>query len=105
MKILIWSLLVLTIAGCSSLAGNPPGAASQRPEIELPTAEDTVVSQTTPIDEQPMASPTALTNRADLEDYGPAPELTNDTWLNVSKSLRLADLRGQVVLIDMWTYG
>jgi hypothetical protein len=40
-----------------------------------------------------------------LPDLGPAPELTNDTWLNVDAPLRLADLRGKVVAIDMWTFG
>jgi hypothetical protein len=40
-----------------------------------------------------------------LQNFGPAPELTNDVWLNTSGPLRLADLRGQVVLIDMWTFG
>lgn len=46
-----------------------------------------------------MASP------ASLPDLGPAPELSNTTWLNVDAPLRLADLRGKVVLIDMWTFG
>ena len=40
-----------------------------------------------------------------LPDLGPAPELTNDTWLNVDAPLRLADLRGKVVLLEMWTFG
>ena len=44
-------------------------------------------------------------NPAPYPDLGPAPELTNDTWLNVAAPLRLADLRGKVVLIDMWTFG
>ncbi len=42
---------------------------------------------------------------ASLPDLGPAPELSNDTWLNVDSPLRLADLRGKVVAIDMWTFG
>ena len=42
---------------------------------------------------------------ASLPDLGAAPELTNDIWLNVSAPLRLADLRGKVVAIDMWTFG
>lgn len=40
-----------------------------------------------------------------LEDLGPAPELENDVWLNTDGPLRLANLRGQVVLLEMWTFG
>jgi len=42
---------------------------------------------------------------ASLPDLGAAPELTSDTWLNTEAPLRLADLRGQVVLVEMWTFG
>ena len=44
-------------------------------------------------------------NEVALQDLGPAPELTNEIWINTDGPLRLADLRGQVVLVDMWTYG
>jgi len=40
-----------------------------------------------------------------LEDFGPAPELQNDVWLNTDEPLRLVNLSGQVVLLDMWTFG
>ena len=43
--------------------------------------------------------------RADLEDLGAAPELNNEIWLNTEGPLRLADLGGKVVLLDMWTFG
>jgi len=39
-----------------------------------------------------------------LPDLGLAPELANQTWLNVDAPLRLANLRGKVVLLDMWTF-
>lgn len=41
---------------------------------------------------------------ASLRDDGPAPELTNEVWLN-SEPLTLADLRGNVVIVEFWTYG
>lgn len=47
----------------------------------------------------------AATLEVSLTNFGPAPELANEVWLNVDGPLRLADLRGRVVLIDMWTFG
>lgn len=41
----------------------------------------------------------------DLPDLGQAPELANDTWLNVDQPLRIAQLQGSVVLLEMWTFG
>ena len=52
-----------------------------------------------------MIQPESRPSTASLPDLGPAPELTNDTWLNADAPLRLADLRGKVVAIDMWTFG
>ena len=52
-----------------------------------------------------LPTDSAVSKHASLPDLGPAPELTNTTWLNVDTPLRLADLRGKVVLIDMWTFG
>lgn len=40
-----------------------------------------------------------------LKDFGPAPELENEIWLNTQKPLRLEELRGSVVLLEMWTFG
>ncbi len=55
-----------------------------------------------PLDEEPAE---AFPNVAALPDLGEAPELTNEIWLNTETPLQLADLRGKVVLIDMWTFG
>jgi hypothetical protein len=45
------------------------------------------------------------TAAAPYPNLGPAPELTNQTWLNTTAPVRLANQRGKVVLIDMWTFG
>jgi len=74
-KRLLFGLIALTLFGCTSQASSQPQADSAMPKL------------------------------ASLPDLGPAPELTNDSWLNVDSPLRLADLRGKVVLIDMWTFG
>ena len=39
-----------------------------------------------------------------LPSQGLAPELANEVWIN-SEPLRLADLRGSVVIVEFWTYG
>ncbi len=57
--------------------------------------------------EEAMApGPTAeqLELLAKLRPQGEAPELLNEVWLN-SEPLKLADLRGNVVLVEFWTYG
>jgi hypothetical protein len=51
------------------------------------------------------SAPVSDSAEVPLRNFGPAPELTNETWLNTDTPLRLADLRGKVVLVDMWTFG
>ena len=41
----------------------------------------------------------------ELPNLGNAPELENQVWINTDQPLRLADLRGKVVLLEMWTFG
>jgi thiol-disulfide isomerase/thioredoxin len=74
MKRLIYGLLALVFFGCSA------------PQKEVQPMDFSVLKQKA------------------LPDLGSAPELTNDTWLNVDSPLRLADLRGKVVLLEMWTF-
>lgn len=56
------------------------------------------------VPETPSGYPT-LEITPKLDNLGKAPELTNEIWLDTDHPLRLADLQGQVVLLDMWTFG
>lgn len=86
MKRFLFGLIALILFGCAPQQSNIQ---------QLPAEEPFDSTQGKP----------AMPKAASLPDLGPAPELTNDTWLNVDSPLRLADLRGKVVLIDMWTFG
>lgn len=51
------------------------------------------------------ASPGPVSRPASPMDSGvPAPELTNDGWLNAGHPLRLAELRGRVVFLNFWVF-
>ncbi|MCI0395467.1 MAG: hypothetical protein L0332_02290 [Chloroflexi bacterium] len=49
--------------------------------------------------------PTPTLAVEELPDLGPAPEISNDLWLNTDGPLPLAALRGKVVLVEFWTFG
>jgi len=55
--------------------------------------------------QSPTLPPSSQESTVSFPNLGPAPELQNDVWLNTSEPLRLANLRGKVVLLDMWTFG
>lgn len=40
----------------------------------------------------------------ELPKLGPAPEISGEVWVN-SPPLRLSELRGKVVALEMWTFG
>ncbi len=53
----------------------------------------------------PSSSSTDVSPTPELPVLGIASELTNEVWLNTDSPLRLADLKGKVVLIEFWTFG
>jgi thiol-disulfide isomerase/thioredoxin len=53
----------------------------------------------------PAETPAAAQSAPELPDMGLAPELENEVWLNTPQPLRLSQLQGQVVLLEMWTFG
>jgi thiol-disulfide isomerase/thioredoxin len=83
MKRYVFGFLALLLFGCSA----QQTSSSDQSEVSASTNEP------------------ALPKVASLPDLGLAPELTNDTWLNVDSPLRIADLQGKVVIVEMWTFG
>lgn len=88
MKYLILALAITVLSGCAS-ATNP--AEQLDAEGQIDPVEETLVI--------PPGQP------SELPDLGVAPELNNEVWLNTDEPLRLVNLQGQVVLLDMWTFG
>jgi len=90
MRRYLFGLLALILFGCSAR-----GTSSPQSDIQQPAEEPSDMTQSEPL----------MPKVASLPDLGPAPELTNDTWLNVDSPLRIADLQGKVVIVEMWTFG
>ena len=95
-------LIIITVLAATACEGRDP----------TPTPEPTkappypTVSATDPPTAEPTAVPTPEpTPTFDSSKLGPqAAEITRiDAWIN-SDPLKISDLRGQVVLIDFWTY-
>src|SRR5688572_8057485 len=75
-RVLAGCLLAATVLGCGLLTNMPGQGAGEM--------SDTI---------------------SDLPVLFEAPELANEVWLNTDQPLRLADLRGKVVALEMWTFG
>jgi thiol-disulfide isomerase/thioredoxin len=99
MKIWWLGLLAILLVGCGLAAGSVGQRSGADVNMEQKVTEKPVDA---PASQPATPSPAA---GADLPDYSLAPELENTVWLNVDHPLLLQDLRGKVVLLDMWTFG
>jgi thiol-disulfide isomerase/thioredoxin len=57
------------------------------------------------LQDRSLQTDSSMLKTATLPDLGLAPELMNETWLNVDSPLHLANLHGKVVIVEMWTFG
>jgi hypothetical protein len=84
-------ILGLGLAACWANSTDPietAGVSDTRPAAPEKT-QSTVASR------NPILSP---------PDLGPAPDFTNEAWINTAAPLTLDGLRGKVVLVEFWTY-
>jgi hypothetical protein len=102
-----WILGVALLSACTTVASAEAPvseSADEQPVVdEQSAADEPVEPEDAPVESEDPSTPQATA--VPLPDLGAAPELQNEVWLNVDTPLRLADLRGQVVLLDMWTFG
>lgn len=64
------------------------------------------VKEAAAMEVRPAVEPTPTeVSMPSLPNFGPAPELANQVWLNTDQPMRLIELRGNVVLLEMWTFG
>lgn len=73
------------------------------------TMQDLISDENVEPDNKQALNPTSQTvvetqPSNSLPNLGPAPQWTNQVWLNTDQPLLLADLNGKVVLLEMWTF-
>ena len=76
------------------------------PESETTPAEMTSETDTATVTEVSMPKPSEEQRQllANLPVLGRPAELNNEVWFN-SEPLKLADLQGNVVIVEFWTFG
>jgi hypothetical protein len=58
-----------------------------------------------PAAERPREEKEAPTSKVALPRMRLAPEITNESWINTDEPVTLASQRGNVVLLEFWTFG
>jgi hypothetical protein len=100
-------VLMMVVLACGTPAqGSVPVVEQDVPTARAMTPVEAASEEGVPEKEGVSGGPSEsqLALLAGLPSQGAAPELFNEVWLN-SEPLKLADLRGQVVMVEFWTFG
>lgn len=97
---MILLVLVVFLIGCSAGVEQLPIELGGTSTFDLESTSINSPTQASGSEAEDESHPSPV-----LPNHGPAPELTNEVWLNTDHPLRLTDLRGKVVLLEMWTFG
>jgi hypothetical protein len=96
----LWVILLLLLTGCA--LANPVKLTNHHLAEPSPTVAE---AESNRMSLETKVTPTTIPGQSSkLPHLGQAPQLENTVWLN-SEPLHLADLRGKVVLLEMWTFG
>lgn len=97
LKATVLCLLGLGVAACSAggdTADIIPGPTSSSDGVQVFSSGIVTPNPT------PTLIPATI-----IPDFGVAPEINNEVWLNTETALPLASLKGKVVLVEFWTFG
>lgn len=109
MSLLLPASLTLLLSLCSPLDQQPPE--TSQPTVDTESNESASAGKQSESDKLDKSAP--ATKADDLPPADPAPDAVKvptgildggSEWLNTSKPVDLADLRGKIVLVDFWTY-
>lgn len=94
-QVRLWVIIALLVLIAATLTGCD--VFNQMMTAGLSSGENETTTSTGTVDGQGVYV-SGLPNR------GAAPQIRSNTWLNADRPLRLESLRGQVVLVEFWTY-
>jgi len=96
MKNILVIFTFLMVTGCAVQSASPVQTIPDNQVVVVKSNEENGNSE---------GEAAKVDGRSSLPDLGAAPELTTEVWLNTPSPLRLQQLNGKVVLLEMWTYG
>jgi len=102
---------VIPTEASTAVAAVPTGETEVQSDSDISEEIETEGSEVATVTSVPATAtvPPAATATPSLKELLPsqglAPEINNEIWINSDQPLRLEELRGQVVLIEFWTYG